>query len=660
MSGLIQRLTLRACALIALLALAHGAIAQCNSSGDPIVSVDFGTLGDPDFGGGTTTYRQIPTNQNPNGEGWYKLVTDVNLGLNTWHNLRDHTGNADGLMLVVNASDEPGEFYRIRVDSLCENTLFYFSAWIANANRPTECGGSPIPPNIRFVILDLDGNVVSPAYSTGNIQPTSTPEWRQYGFEFNTGDRTAFELVLINDNPGGCGNDLAIDDIEFRACGPDVNISTDLERYGDTLFMCSGAEQMTFSVAVGAGYATLVYQWQERAGIDGEWMDVSGENRSTLDLIPRHDSWYRVAIASNIANLQNAACRVMSPPIRTALVDVPISMPTPTTMVTCRDSVLLFNPENDGMAGVGPLTYQWYFFQDGNWLPIPTADSENYSPSVAEVGAFLYQRRAVNRCGVDFVVDEYLLEVADLNVTSLILPVDMVCVDDLPLTLVGGSPAVFPSGESGVYSGTGVENGLFYPGLAGIGEHVITYVPPVSVSCAVLSTATIRVVESVVIQPVPQPHYLVAGDETQISIISNGTRFEWAPANGLTRLDIPNPVVSPTETTTYRVTVSNDAGCESTMEITIDVLNELRIPTGFTPNGDGYNDVWNIGGVANYPDISVEVYNRWGALLFYSEGYDTPWDGQFNGSPLPDGAYFFVIKSSFLTKSLTGSVLLMR
>jgi gliding motility-associated-like protein len=71
---------------------------------------------------------------------------------------------------------------------------------------------------------------------------------------------------------------------------------------------------------------------------------------------------------------------------------------------------------------------------------------------------------------------------------------------------------------------------------------------------------------------------------------------------------------------------------------------QLEIPTAFTPNFDGVNDTWEIPGLKEkYPNNRVLVYNRWGNLIFESEGYDTPWDGTYNGEPLPVGSYFFII-----------------
>ncbi|MEQ9423635.1 MAG: putative Ig domain-containing protein [Cyclobacteriaceae bacterium] len=79
---------------------------------------------------------------------------------------------------------------------------------------------------------------------------------------------------------------------------------------------------------------------------------------------------------------------------------------------------------------------------------------------------------------------------------------------------------------------------------------------------------------------------------------------------------------------------------------------DLMIPTGFSPDGDGINDFWMIPGIENFPNNTVKIYNRWGNLIFDTKGYDNQsnvWDSRSNGSltigteNLPDGTYFYVI-----------------
>lgn len=127
---------------------------------------------------------------------------------------------------------------------------------------------------------------------------------------------------------------------------------------------------------------------------------------------------------------------------------------------------------------------------------------------------------------------------------------------------------------------------------------------------------------------------------------SGGTNYTWSPAAGLNNPNIPNPTFSAVQTTTYTLTVSDATNrCSSTDEVTIIVERPIRIPNAITVNGDGQNDVWDIENMNSFPNAIVEVYNRWGTLVWKSVGYDKMWDGTNyrNGEVLPDGTYFYII-----------------
>ena len=66
----------------------------------------------------------------------------------------------------------------------------------------------------------------------------------------------------------------------------------------------------------------------------------------------------------------------------------------------------------------------------------------------------------------------------------------------------------------------------------------------------------------------------------------------------------------------------------------------------FTPNNDGMNDVWYITDIEQYGEISVQIYNRFGKLLYESADYKNNWNGTYNGTPLPSASYYYIIKSS--------------
>jgi len=108
---------------------------------------------------------------------------------------------------------------------------------------------------------------------------------------------------------------------------------------------------------------------------------------------------------------------------------------------------------------------------------------------------------------------------------------------------------------------------------------------------------------------------------------------------------VANPVTSTTVTTTYVVTVLDTAtGCSNKDSIQVKVTPQIVISNGISPNGDGKNDTWAIDLIYKFPDNEVEIYNRWGELLYYKQRYDNSWNGTFKGKPLPVGTYYYVIK----------------
>lgn len=90
--------------------------------------------------------------------------------------------------------------------------------------------------------------------------------------------------------------------------------------------------------------------------------------------------------------------------------------------------------------------------------------------------------------------------------------------------------------------------------------------------------------------------------------------------------------------------------------------NEFIIPTIITPNQDGKNDSFVISGLAvQYPKCTVKIVNRWGSVVFESEGYSQPWEGTFKGEPLPVGTYYYVIELNDESKnSLSGPISIIR
>jgi gliding motility-associated-like protein len=113
----------------------------------------------------------------------------------------------------------------------------------------------------------------------------------------------------------------------------------------------------------------------------------------------------------------------------------------------------------------------------------------------------------------------------------------------------------------------------------------------------------------------------------------------------------------------YTVTLHafNDIGCEDTAVrqfLMIIPDKVLIIPNVFSPNGDGTNDKWDIAGLRGVTNCTVEIFNRWGQLVYNSHGYNNPWDGTWKGKPVPVATYYYVIKT--VTQNYNGWVALIR
>lgn len=95
----------------------------------------------------------------------------------------------------------------------------------------------------------------------------------------------------------------------------------------------------------------------------------------------------------------------------------------------------------------------------------------------------------------------------------------------------------------------------------------------------------------------------------------------------------------------YRITDLNGKTSEATIKINI-VCDKILIFNGISPNGDGRNDTWTLLGIEQFPNNTVQVYNRWGNLVFEQSGYTNAaaWNGQWKGKDLPDGTYFYLIE----------------
>ncbi|MBR9833492.1 HYR domain-containing protein [bacterium] len=137
-------------------------------------------------------------------------------------------------------------------------------------------------------------------------------------------------------------------------------------------------------------------------------------------------------------------------------------------------------------------------------------------------------------------------------------------------------------------------------------------------------------------------------DGVQLNVESDSTEltYVWTPSFSIEGSNtIQSPFARPAETTAYTVVVTSADGCFGTDRVVVIVSDLLKIPTAFTPDGDGVNDTWDIKNTEEFAAVEVIVYNGNGNEIFSSTNYES-WDGKYEGKDLEVGSYYFVVKTT--------------
>jgi gliding motility-associated-like protein len=154
------------------------------------------------------------------------------------------------------------------------------------------------------------------------------------------------------------------------------------------------------------------------------------------------------------------------------------------------------------------------------------------------------------------------------------------------------------------------------------------------------------IVDNVALEITSGSQRIESGSSAQLG--ADGADFyTWEPAEDLDDSSIPNPLASPLETTVYTVYGSNSYGCKDSQTVTVYVDEKIAIPVdaprAFTPNGDGKNDVWIINNIDVYESCPVRIFNRRGQNVYEASQYNNDWDAIYNGTELPEGAYYYIL-----------------
>jgi gliding motility-associated-like protein len=162
--------------------------------------------------------------------------------------------------------------------------------------------------------------------------------------------------------------------------------------------------------------------------------------------------------------------------------------------------------------------------------------------------------------------------------------------------------------------------------------------------------------------------YCLTSTFVSMTATNSGGTTNWYSDPAMTNLLGSGTNLLPLSTlgiTSYYVS-ENLQGCLSPMDTVIITVNdcyEFTATSAFTPDGDGVNDTWVIAELnTRYPNNNVTIFNRWGQVLYNSDGYLVPWDGKYDNKDLPVGSYYYIIdfNDALDTPNATGIVTIIR
>lgn len=635
--------------LLLILAFDNAKSQSCAGSvGDPVKNYDFGR-------GLTDRGPEIPDKTNyvynstdvPN-DGQYTIVKTTagmsHVSQGNWLAVNNHTPNdPDGYMMLINADDKTiGVFYQATIPDLCPGTTYDFGAWIINVMaRPDR-----IRPNLKFIIEKPNGDPIK-EFDTGLIPEGGSNDWKRYSATFKTdADVTEVVVKIQNIGLGGNGNDFALDDITFSVCGPVIIPSIDGVVTPNKSLCIGESKNFNLSAEPTPGvYTNPQYLWQEM-DVSGIWQDMPAQrtNKYTKSFINAQigSYKYRLLVAEN-GNINSPNCRVSSPTFELNVSPFPATPVANQPLTVCIGDPIHLSVSNAS-------SYKWTF---------PDGRSSN-------------QQSPVINNATDNMTGTYLVTIANdagceasTSTTVTVIPRPVAKIDPIAPICKGSSVNLNASGgityrwlpTTGL-SATNISDPIANP------TKTTTYTVYASNGlCESTAQITVQVYKDLVAMAGPDLKILKRNKVVIKGTISgdNVGQIFWTPTDYLDDPFKLNPTASPPTSMTYTLNVLSTAGCASSSDdVFIKVYEKLIIPNSFSPNGDGINDIWNITAIDTYANPKVKIMNRYGQLMFQSDGYGKPWDGKRGNEDVPAGVYYYMVYLEPGLKPLTGSLLVIR
>lgn len=583
---------------------------------------------------GATTSTTFLSAGPPNGgalsDGFSGLVKTPSTGGNGFLNSPDHTGNPNGLMLLINApSTAATVFFEYVMNDLCPNTTLRLSLWILNVNPPGTCGTGYQFPNVTLRAIDtVTGNILGTT-ATGDIPTNET--WTQYSIVFNNASSSSVRLQIVNNSVGnGCGNDIAIDDITVSPCIP-ATIQA-LPNANTTLCPNKNATVDFTATLTGSSYNPAEYQWQYSNDGGTTWVDQGTPTTNpnhTFNSAGKPPGNYsvRFKVGPSGSSL-NSQCNAVSQPAIVTIGSLPVVNDTALSAcyIQTNPSTASFNLINAIVTNESGVTKR--YFPSLTDATNDTNEITNNVNAYISPNGFVFVRVAnSNGC---FSVAKITLKIIPPR-TSDILIDKIICIENTTTLDAGpGFNAYTWSTGATTQQITNLGVGTYWVDLRSgeciTRQPVKVYPSPQPVIQSVditHNTASLHITGGT-------PPYRYAMDNTTVWQDSN-------TFNSLTR----------GQHTFY---VKDSYDCKP-VPVELTVSNLINI---ITPNGDGKNDVIDYSALAYKNNLVFEIYDRYGNKLYTADKLrNYTWDGSFFGRKVPTATYWYTISWNETNKNHT-------
>ncbi|MEP2671116.1 MAG: FG-GAP-like repeat-containing protein [Cyclobacteriaceae bacterium] len=485
-------------------------------------------------------------------------------------------------------------------------------------------GGAPVDP----AITSNSPVCTTQTLSLGTTTTGVTYDWSgPSGFTSTVQNPTIPNVSILNagiysltvTTPGGCRSNEVLTRVDVA----------DLQNFtitSPTTTICSGTS-VILSINAVTGHQ---YQWIK----DGA--DIGGQIGTTLNVT--QEGTYKVRV-QNIA----LGCSVETNEIAITVLTAPVVdfIVNPTA---CSGTDVTFTDQSTLDSRATPV-YAWAFGDgttDATASPTHTyTTAQNYNPSLT------VSYSGVSGCSSN--------TSKPVNVVATVLPA-------ITSSILSSCP-----GEEVILSITGTFSSINWSTLETSSSITVnqpgTYTVTTTDGNGCTGNGTISINSS------PVPTLIIAAEKTSIVTgqsvqleITGADTYSWQPIETLSDPNISNPIATPSQTTTYLVDGMITGGCSAQASITIEVndeLSSLNVPNVFSPNGDGFNDLWVIPGIDAFSECTLSIFDKSGSRIFEQRGYQNNWDGTINSKNVPDGTYFFIINCAD-KQPLSGSLLVAR